>query len=182
MSKRPVTIYYLELASRRDFRPAPNKGPELVLSQARRASPAFSRFLYCAVGGDWYWTDRLVWDEARWLSHLARPGLETWVAYQDGTPVGYFELDKLAAGRYEILYFGVVPSLTGAGCGGYLLSCAVERCYALGAQQILVNTCSLDHVAALANYRARGFRLLGQEQFEKELPEQPPGPWPHARP
>lgn len=179
MPRRSVTIYYLELPGPEAFRPAANRGPELMIMQAKLASPELSRFLYTAVGGAWYWVDRLPWDHARWMADVARPGVETWIAYRDGTPAGYYQLECIGE-VVDITYFGLMPFMTGLGCGGYLLSCAIERGFALGAKSITVNTCTLDHEAALANYRARGFQLVREETFDKDLPDTSPGPWPGA--
>ncbi len=44
--------------------------------------------------------------------------------------------------------------------GGPLLSEAVSRCWAMGANRIWLNTCSHDHPHALNNYLARGFTLM----------------------
>lgn len=180
MPTRTITIYHLELAAREEFRPTPNRGPELFLMQAKRPSPEFSRFLYTAIGGDWYWIDRLPWNHARWQADIGRPAVETWVAYCEGTPAGYYQLERCAEGVVDIAYFGLMPFMTGQGSGGYLLSCAVERAYAMGAERVTVNTCTLDHEAALTNYRARGFRCVREERFEKTIPAHSPGPWPQA--
>jgi hypothetical protein len=43
--------------------------------------------------------------------------------------------------------------------------------------QVRLHTCTLDHPGALANYRARGFRLFRTVQKIEELPPKPPRPW-----
>lgn len=181
MPVREVLINHLELTSPADFRPAANRGPELAIQQARQPSAAFARFLYTAVGGDWYWVDRLGWTEARWLSDIGRDNVELWVAYLEGTPAGYYQLESLPGRVVDINYFGMMPFMTGRGSGGYLLSEAIRRCYTLGAERVTVNTCSLDHPAALNNYLARGFARVREERIHKALDERAPGPWPgHA--
>jgi len=146
-------------------------------------SPELGRFLYCAVGGDWYWRDRLSWTYPQWLEWLSRPEVETWVAYERGTPAGYFELESQPEGNVQISYFGLLPSFGGRGIGGYLLAHAVERAWSLhgGVRRVGVVTCSLDHAGALPNYLARGFRICKEEDRAMELPDQPPGPWPGAQ-
>jgi ribosomal protein S18 acetylase RimI-like enzyme len=172
-----VTTYHLELTDRSQLR-SPSRAPAgLELRRASVACPELNRFLYTAVGGDWYWIDRLGWSYERWLAYLDRPELETWVAYVDGTPAGYFEL----GGNVEIAYFGLLPSFVGRGLGGVLLARAAERGFEMGARRVWVHTCTLDHPAALGNYRARGFRVFREEVELKEVPERSPGPWPGAR-
>src|SRR5262249_46670039 len=140
-----------------------------------------NRFLYTAVGGDWYWTDRLPWTYRQWRQYLERPELETWVLSVGGVPAGYFELKAQAGGGIEGAYFGLLPALVGGGLGGHLLTAAVERGWARGARRVWLHTCTLDHPQALANYRARGFRVYRVETEVKEEPDAPPGPWPGAR-
>ena len=173
-----VTTYYLEMTSSADLRPA--RGG-LDVRRAEVPCPELNRFLYTAVGGDWWWIDRLRWTYDDWLRYLDRPELETWVGFSCGTPAGYFELELLPDTGVEIVYFGVLPQFIGQGVGGRLLTTAVERAWRLTPPRVWLHTCTLDHPTALANYQARGFRLYRQEVKEQEEPDQSPGPWPGAR-
>lgn len=178
--KREVTITYLELVPK-DPVPPSGAGPEGVeLRRTDTVQPELNRFLYTAVGGDWYWVDRLSWSYRDWERLLQQDGYETWILLREGSIAGYFELEKKPAAEYEIAYFGLLPGYTGRGLGNYLLSRAVARCRELGAQRITVNTCTLDHPGALRNYIARGFRPVRTVTVSKELPDRPPGPWPGA--
>lgn len=179
--KTVVTIYYLEMLGPEELRPSRARVAEFEVRRARVASPELNRFLYTAVGGDWYWTDRLGWSFEQWLDYLDRPELETWVGYVAGTPAGYFELEIQAEAQVELAYFGLLPRFIGQGYGGRLLTEAVTRAWAMGARRLWVHTCSLDGPAALASYQARGFRLYREERHEQELSAEPPGPWPGAR-
>jgi ribosomal protein S18 acetylase RimI-like enzyme len=180
MSTKTI-IYYLEMTDPSALRPRRVARGDLEVRRAAFPLPEFNRFLYTAVGGDWYWIDRLSWTYARWLAYLDRPELQTWVAWVAGTPAGYFELEAQAGGDVEIAYFGLLPRFTGQRLGGHLLTEAVERAWQMGAARVWLHTCTLDHPAALANYQARGFRLFRTEERIEELPPQPPGPWPGAR-
>lgn len=179
--RRKIEIYYLEMTSPEDLRPGRVTG-ELEIRQARIPCPELNRFLYTAVGGDWFWVDRLEWSYEQWLAWLDRPELETWVGYVEGTPAGYFELEKQPEGNVELAYFGLLPRFIGRGLGGELLTAALRRAWAMDASRVWLHTCSLDGPASLGNYQARGFRLYHQETFFKDLPETSPGPWPGARP
>jgi GNAT superfamily N-acetyltransferase len=174
---RTVRTWYLEMRERSWLRPAAVTGERLAVARAEVPCPELSRFLYTAVGGDWYWTDRLGWTYARWLAYLDRPELETWVGYVAGTPAGYFELQHHAGGDVEIAAFGLLPRFVGRGLGGRLLTAAAERAWDAGATRIWVTTCSLDSPPALANYQARGFRIFTTEIDEQPLPAAIPGPW-----
>lgn len=111
-----VTTWYLEQTSPADLSaaqaPPAEQGVRIV--RAEVPSPEFSRFLYTAVGGDITWTDRLAWPYAQWAEFLGRPGVETWVAYERGTPAGFIELSAEADGSVEISYFGLLPAVPGA--------------------------------------------------------------------
>lgn len=173
-----VTTWYLEMRTPAQLRRAPVPQPEPLLLRAETPLPMLNRFLYTAVGGHWYWRDRLPWSYARWMAWLDRPELETWVLYVHGTPAGYVELERQAGDQVEIAYFGLMREFMGQGLGGHLLTLGIDRAWAMGAARVWVHTCSLDGPAALANYEARGMVRYHQETRAQERPVQPDGPWP----
>ncbi|KOG90277.1 GNAT family N-acetyltransferase [Streptomyces varsoviensis] len=189
-----VTTWYLEQTSPADLAPADGgeEVPGLRIVRAEVPTPEYSRFLYTAVGQDVTWTDRLGWPYARWREFLDRPGVETWVAYDRGTPAGFIELDAGGAdaqreAAVEISYFGLIPAFRGRRIGGLLLSYGTARAWDLAdrwpgraaTQRVWVHTCSKDGPHALANYQRRGFRLFRTETAQE--PKTPtPGPWPGA--
>jgi GNAT superfamily N-acetyltransferase len=178
--KREIEVYHLEMTSAEDLRPARSPAVELEIRQALIPCPELNRFFYTAVGGDWFWIDRLSWSYDQWLAWLDRPELETWIGSVEGSPAGYFELEKQPQG-VELAYFGLLPRFIGRGLGGALLTAAVERAWRMGAPRVWLHTCSLDGPASLANYQARGFRIFKTERFAKELPDATPGPWPGSK-
>ncbi|HYT90315.1 MAG TPA: GNAT family N-acetyltransferase [Gemmataceae bacterium] len=173
-----VTTYYLEMTEPAALRPVRARRHDFEIRRAEIPSPELNRFLYTAVGGDWYWTDRLPWTYRQWLAYLNRPELQTWVGYLAGTPAGYCELESQSRGDVEIAYFGLLPSFVGQGLGGALLTAAVEKAWAMKAARVWLHTCTLDHPTALHNYERRGFRIFREEVTVKELPGSSPGPWP----
>lgn len=179
--KTTIVTIHLEMTDPAALRPVPLARRDVEVRRAEVPSPELNRFLYTAVGGDWYWIDRLGWSYERWLQWLDRDEVETWVAWVSGTPAGYFELEAQSGDDVEIAYFGLLPRFIGQHLGGALLTLAVERAFARGARRVWVHTCTLDHPGALANYRARGFRVFKEERSEFEIPERPLGPWPGAR-
>jgi len=175
-----VTTWYLEMLQQSQLRPVACPRADVRVERAAIPSPELSRFLYTAVGGSWYWLDRLSWDYTRWLEHLDRAVVETLVMHVSGTPAGYIELEAQADDNVEIAYFGLLPRFTAQRLGGYLLTTGVERAWAQGARRVWVHTCSLDGPTALANYQARGFRVYDQRTRWQDLPLTSPGPWPGA--
>ena len=168
MLKMPVTIWHMELTSPGEFRPS-LKRPRYALARMTTAAPEFLRFLYQTVGEEWHWTDRLAWTRDQWAARLADAEVEVWTAWDEGAPVGYFELARHSDGTLEIAYFGLLPHATGQGHGGPLLSDAVRRAWELEAKRVYVNSCSLDHPRAMDNYQARGFRVFREEVREKAV-------------
>ena len=175
--RRVVVVTHLELTDPGELVPAREPRTPYSVMRAEFPSPEFGRFLYTAVGGDWFWLQRRDWSYERWLAWLDRPQLELWVAYVAGTPAGYFELEAQLGGDVEIVYFGLLRAHIGRGLGGALLSDAVRRAWAMGARRIWLHTCDLDHPQALVHYQARGFRIFKVEDTEEVVPEKPPGPW-----
>jgi GNAT superfamily N-acetyltransferase len=184
-----VTTWSLQQTSPTDLRPSAAPDGDVRIVRAQTPSPEFSRFLYTAVGGDHHWTDRLPLSYEQWTQLLARPGTETWVAYEKGTPAGYVELQAQDEGSVEIVCFGLLPAFQGRRIGGHLLSYGAARAWDLAerwpelsrTKRVWLHTCSLDGPHAMDNYQRRGFAL-----FDTTVAEQPevtapaPGPWPGA--
>ena len=175
-----VTTHYLEMNDPGALRPKPNPSQGLAIELVALPTPEYSRFLYTAVGGDWYWTDRLPWTYKQWRELVDRPEFQTWVAYVSGSPAGYFELEGQSGGSVEITSLGLLPAYIGRGLGGHLLTVAIERAWQMASSRVWLHTCSLDHPGALANYRARGFQEFREETAPEDLPDHTPGPWPEA--
>ncbi|MFD9484867.1 GNAT family N-acetyltransferase [Streptomyces sp. NPDC059991] len=182
-----VTTWSLEQTSPGDLRPAAEPAGDVRIVRAAVPSPEFSRFLYTAVGGDIRWIDRLSWSYAQWQEFLAKPGVETWVAYENGTPAGYAELDAQDEGAVEIVYFGLIPAFRGRRIGGHLLSYGIARAWDLAerwpdrapTKRVWLHTCSLDGEHAMDNYLRRGFRLF-DTKVEEQAEVAAPGAWPGA--
>src|SRR5262249_10607197 len=102
--RKPVVTHHLEMTNPSQLVPARQPPTSFSLVQVEIPCPALNRFLYTAVGGDWYWTMRLGWSYVQWQTYLERAELETWIAYVAGTPAGYFELERQAGENIEIKY------------------------------------------------------------------------------
>lgn len=165
MSTDPLITYYLEMTDSASLRPKANPDPEFVIHEAQHKQYQVNRFLYQFVGAGWQWTDKLSWTDAQWQAYAQADNLRTWIGYQQGSPAGYYELQRQAANTVEIAYFGLAPRFIGRRLGGYLLTHALESAWGWGAERVWVHTCTLDHPSALANYQARGMRLYKEERL-----------------
>lgn len=161
-----VTRTYLELNERPSEHSGVTWPAGVVLEREANCSVALARALYSAVGSAYHWHDRDAWTDERLAEHLARPNVAVWVLRESNRPVGYFELLIEDSASVEIAYFGLVPGAQGRGLGKRLLEAAIQVGFATPAARVWLHTCTLDHPAALPNYRARGFTPFRTEQYE----------------
>lgn len=138
---------------------------DVAVRRVEHSLPEFNRFLHETVGADFRWGGRKDWTEEGWKEFTGRPELETWVLYVKGTPAGYFETEHFADGSARIHNFGLMRPFFGQGLGAHLLSFAAGRAFERGAQRIWLRTCTKDHPNALPNYKARGFRIVCEEDL-----------------
>ena len=159
---KEVTVWYLESRSGADLKPASDPGG-IEIREARVKQYQFNRFLYQLVGAAWEWYDKLDWTDAQWQAYAEADKLRTWVAWSEGSPAGYFELQRQAEDSVEICYFGLAEKFLGRRIGGYLLTEAIRKAWEWGASRVWVNTCTLDHPNALSNYQTRGLSIYKTE-------------------
>jgi GNAT superfamily N-acetyltransferase len=157
-----ITIWSLESQSPAELKPASDPG-NIEIHEARVKQFQFNRFLYQLVGESWAWNDKLSWSDQQWRQYAEADDLRTWVAWCEGSPAGYFELQMQAGGAVEICYFGLAEKFIGRRLGGYLLTETIRKAWDWGASRVWVHTCSLDHPNALANYQARGLSIYKTE-------------------
>lgn len=163
MTTESVTIWHLQMLDASEHQPAALPAT-LSINEAQLKQFQVNRFLYSLVGNDYQWHDKLNWDDARWKEYAERDTLRTWIAYNQGSIAGYFELELQAEKSVELAYFGLAPSSIGQGFGKAMLSHAISCAWQWDSpERLWVNTCSLDHPHALKNYQQRGFQIFKQE-------------------
>ena len=164
-----VVRTHLEMGELTSLRPEGRTPPHTVTLTRERLNAARYRALYSAVGAQWHWRDRLLLSEKELSTYLASPHVHVWVLRSNQQEAGYFELQRYADGRVEIMYFGLLHEYIGRGLGGWLLTRAVEEAFALNASRVTLHTCTLDGTAALPNYLARGFVIVREETYVEEI-------------
>lgn len=164
-----VTRTYLQLTRRDELKPSRVTHARHQTVQAVSCPPSFYRYLYAEVGRFYHWTDRLPWTDEAIQAHLARPEITLWVMYCEGSPAGYFELERHSDGSTEIAYFGLIQEFLGRGLGKHLLTAAAEQAWSEGPARVWLHTCTLDDAAALPNYLKRGFKPFKQEKYITQL-------------
>ena len=163
-----VTRTYLRMSASGALRPA-RPAPNAIARRVVSCSAVRYRELYRAVGDRWHWHDRDAWPDDRLAEHLANSAVSIHVFEVDGLTAGYFELQRHQNDEMELVYFGLVPEWIGKGLGGAMLTAATEEAWSSGASSVWLHTCTLDHPAAIANYRARGFEPYRTETYEAAL-------------
>lgn len=167
MPSRVVTITYLEM-----FEP-PNQPnvplPEaLTVMRSRQPTPSFYRYLYSTVGGSWAWVDRRAWSDQQLRAYLHRPEVEVWVLYHQGTPAGYSEL-LIDGDQVNVSYFGLMLDFLGKGLGRLWLGWTLHQAWSMKPRRVYLNTCDLDHPAALPLYEKLGLKRYDQITEVREL-------------
>jgi len=162
-----ITVWHLKMDSPDDLRrKSDSRGMSVQESKVKQYR--VNRFLYQLVGDEWQWKDKLDWTVEQWRSYSENDNLRTWTAMVEGSIAGYFELKKHDHRSTELAYFGLAPPFVGKGMGGYFLTEAVSEAWSWApTDSVIVNTCSLDHPSALANYQARGF-YIDREEIVRE--------------
>lgn len=158
-----VTVVYLEMTKAPpDVPNRPPLVPKLALMKLDKPTTGFYRYLYEAVGRAWHWVDRHRLSDVALGQIICDPKVEIWVAYVGGVPAGYIELDRRDDSEefnpINIAYFGLVPEFFSRGLGPWLLRTGIRQAFSYGTGRLTVNTCNLDHPAALPLYQKLGFR------------------------
>ena len=165
--KLDVTITYLEMREQPARGPAkpPRLTEKIALMRAERPTVGFYRYLYNAVGAPWRWYERNQLSDEELVAIIQDEQVEVCVLYYGGTPAGYAELDFRQKGEVELAYFGLIPDYIGLGLGGYMLNWAIDSAWSRNPERLWVNTCTLDHPAALTVYQKAGFTPYDQESI-----------------
>ena len=79
-----------------------------------------------------------------------------------GIEVGIVELDLARRSECRIRFLGLVPELAGKGHGRWLLARTLALAWRPGVGRVSVDTCTLDHPAALKAYLGAGFTAVSR--------------------
>ncbi len=159
-----VDRYYLKIISLRNLNEVDCPDKNLFLEKADPPDIELNKFFYKNVGKKHRWTDRLLWDNLRWMSYLENKNVHTYILKLNKDLVGYFEvIQNKSTNSSEIAYFGILDDYIGKKFGGFLLSQAIKICFKLNSKNVWAHTCSLDHKHALKNYLKRGMKIFKEE-------------------
>lgn len=152
-----TTITYLEMNEPAMVPATLPSNINLALLSAENMPLHFYRYLYFNVGIHWHWEMRLRLSDKELSKLIYAPHVEISVLHYNGAPAGFFEINRENPSSTDLAYFGMMPHAFGRGIGKWFLSAAIEACWANKPERISVNTCTLDHPAALPLYQKMGF-------------------------
>ncbi|MBN9073893.1 MAG: GNAT family N-acetyltransferase [Rhizobiales bacterium] len=159
-----VTVTFLEMKAPPAHYPPLPHNRQLALLKARRIPIHFYRYLADRVGRKWHWVNILRTPEAELEATLWKPDRDIRVLYLDGAPAGFFDIKPQLPETADIAYFGMMEHVLGQGIGRWFLGAAVEAAWSHGPKAVTVQTCTLDHPAALPLYQKLGFSPVGQQK------------------
>ena len=150
-----AVVTYLEMTQRPKPRPLP--ASPLRLERWRDPDPEKYRQLFRRVGGKWLWFSRLAMSDEKLRAEMGEVHA---VVDRAGIEVGMLEFDFGTARECLIRFLGLVPELAGRGHGQWLFAQTLALAWRPGIERVRVNTCTLDHPAALPSYLKAGFRAV----------------------
>lgn len=169
--KIDVTITYLEQTSRPRLPLSARPPMKIAILRAENPPAHFYRYLYRLIGDPYHWVSRRGMSDAQLAAIIHDPDVYIYILYVGGVPAGLAELDARRRDVVELKFFGVAQEFHGAGLGRFFLSNTIDLAWALGPKKLRLETCTLDHPAALPLYQKLGFTVFDQRQGQVELVE-----------
>lgn len=158
-----IRLMRLEMERPESLVPPAGKGDSVALLPMTNPPLHFYRYLVDRIGREWHWTTYLCFGDAELTERIHGERRDMRLLLVDGSPAGFFDLDRKADRVTELVYFGLLPHVVGRGLGKWLLSQAIHAAFSAGAERLVLYTCSLDHPAALGVYQSAGFRIVEEE-------------------
>lgn len=169
--KIDVLITYLEQTDRPGYASQPQPSGKLAILRAEKPPVHFYRYIHGCIGDPHKWVSRKTMKDADLSNIIHHPDNHIYVLYVDGVPAGLAEIDARNGKVVELKFFGLVPDFTGRGFGRYFLSQAIDLAWSLAPERVILETCTLDHPAALPLYQKFGFTVFDQRKGQIELPD-----------
>jgi GNAT superfamily N-acetyltransferase len=157
-----VTVTFLAMAAPPVHPPTLPYNRQVALLRARNMPLHYYRYLLDRVGRKWHWVNALRTPGETLAAKIVDPERDIRVLYLDGVPAGFFDLRPNGPGEVELAYFGLMEHATGLGLGRWFLGAAVQAAWERKPERVVVQTCTLDHPAALPLYQKIGFSPVGQ--------------------
>ncbi len=163
--KVKTTVTYLEMLGNPHLRcPLPTE--KMALVRAEKLPVHFYRYLYETIGKDYFWVVRRALNDKDLTQIIHDERVHIYVLYINGSPAGFAELDLKKMPVADLSFLGIMPEFIGRGLGRFLLCETVGLAWMHNPKKLTVQTCTMDHRAALPLYQRNGFTPCGQEEIE----------------
>lgn len=168
-TKLDVTITYLEQCERPPSKPVAMPRGQIAILRVCKPTVHYYRYLYATVGDPYHWVSRkrLTDDDLKRI--ITDENVYIYVLYYEGAPAGFTEIDNRAGTEVEIKFFGLIPDYVGKGLGRYFLKQSIDLAWQLKPVRVMLETCTLDHPAALPLYQKLGFNVFDKRSGQVEL-------------
>lgn len=124
------------------------------------------RALYDLVGRKWHWVNRRNLSDRQLAALIHHPATEIFVLRRDDVAIGYVEMNYKLFPQVEIVFVGLVEDEIGQGLGRMMVDAALNSIKARAPRRVIIQTCTLDHPAALKLYQSVGFAAYNRKQVE----------------
>ncbi len=168
-----VTITYLEQSERPVLATPPRPRTKVALLRAEKPPIHFYRYLYRLVGDPYNWVSRRRMSDEDLAAIIHDPSVYIYILYVEGVPAGMAEVDARNNDDHELKFFGLAPDRIGGGFGRYFLTNVIDLAWSHEPKRLLLETCTLDHPAALPLYQKFGFQVIDRREGAVELMSQP---------
>lgn len=159
-----VTVTFLEMEAAPAVAPPLPYNRQIALLRTRDIPLHFYRYLMDRVGRKWHWVNVLRLTDEELAAGIHREDRDIRVLYVDGSPAGFFDLKPHLPDEVELAYFGMMEHAIGQGIGRWFLGAAISTAWSYKPGRVTVQTCTLDHPAALPLYQKLGFRPVDQKK------------------
>ncbi|MGB0843375.1 MAG: GNAT family N-acetyltransferase [Alphaproteobacteria bacterium] len=162
-----ITIWYLKRTSSA----VPNPDKNFSMEQVTTPDPDWYRQLYKDVGGPWMWWERIAMKDETFVELFAKGDRLVITPIVDGQIAGFCEI-LFADPKYsEIVYFGLKPEFLGKGIARAFMEEAVAIARRDGAEEVRLNTCTLDHPNARHFYKKLGYEEYHSVEGPVHIPK-----------
>lgn len=159
-----VTVTFLEMHVPPAYSPPLPYYRQIALLKTKDIPLHFYRYLIDRVGRKWHWVNVLRLTDEELAAGIHREDRDIRVLYLDGAPAGFFEVKPHLPEEVELASFGMMEHATGQGIGRWFLGAAITAAWSHGPKRVTVQTCTLDHPAALPLYQKLGFAPVAQKK------------------
>ena len=163
-------VTYMErIAPPGDGAPAP---PSAGVTLAREANIGLDAYrdLHRLVGENWLWWERLAFDDGALKELISHEATDIRILRVAGELAGFAELDRSDAEAPHIRYFGLLPEFMGRRLGAYMMASLLRAIWRAPVRRVTLDTCDLDHPAAIPFYRRHDFEETHSEVRTAEDP------------